>query len=290
MGSSKYEDSENVLSYNFNLQETTLSSAAAVASGVEQPSAWTSFKDSFRRYEGYDPNFEDDDEYTRLTDIEKANINTSKSPLKRELKGRHLQMIAIGSSIGTGLFVGSGSALATSGPLGVIIAWVLTGSAIFCTIQAMGELAVTFPISGSFNTFASRFIDPSVGFAVAWNYFLQFLVLLPLELVAGSITMNFWNTNVNPDVWVLIFYIVVASINFFGVRIYGEAEFIFSFVKVIAVVGFIILSLVLACGGGPHSQGAVGGKYWQDPGLFANGFKGFVQFLLLQPSHSVVLN
>lgn len=274
MGSSKYEDSENVLSYNFNLQETTLSSAAAVASGVEQPSAWTSFKDSFRRYEGYDPNFEDDDEYTRLTDIEKANINTSKSPLKRELKGRHLQMIAIGSSIGTGLFVGSGSALATSGPLGVIIAWVLTGSAIFCTIQAMGELAVTFPISGSFNTFASRFIDPSVGFAVAWNYFLQFLVLLPLELVAGSITMNFWNTNVNPDVWVLIFYIVVASINFFGVRIYGEAEFIFSFVKVIAVVGFIILSLVLACGGGPHSQGAVGGKYWQDPGLFANGFKG----------------
>ncbi|CAK7904134.1 amino-acid permease Gap5p [[Candida] anglica] len=240
-------------------------------------SRWTNFKDSFRRYEDhvYVEDLDDDDASSGrgLTDIQRANLNTARSPLKRKLKGRHLQMIAIGSSIGTGLFVGSGGALSTSGPLGVIIAWMLTGSAIFCTIQAMGELAVTFPISGSFNVFASRFIDPSVGFAVAWNYFFQFLVLLPLELVAGSITMEYWHTNVNPDVWVLIFYVLVAAINFFGVKAYGEAEFIFSGVKVIAVIGFILVSLVLAAGGGPtHTY--VGAKYWHDPGLFANGFKG----------------
>lgn len=182
-------------------------------------------------------------------------------------------MIAIGSSIGTGLFIGSGSALNTGGPLGILIAWALTGSAIFCTIQAMGELAVTFPISGSFNVYASRFIDPSVGFAVAWNYFFQFLVLLPLELVAGSITMTYWITSVNPDVWVLIFYLFVISINFFGVKAYGEAEFVFSSIKVLAVVGFIIVSIVIAAGGAPNGH-YVGDRYWHDPGLFANGFKG----------------
>ncbi|CAH2353298.1 general amino-acid permease Gap1p [[Candida] railenensis] len=258
---------------------TTLKIGQSDASGASPytinnttSSRWRDFKDSFKRCEGA-ISLNDEEELNGLTDIEKANIITSKSPLQRKLKGRHLQMIAIGSSIGTGLFVGSGGALNTSGPLGVIIAWSLTGLSIFCTIQAMGELAVTFPISGSFNVFASRFIDPSVGFAVAWNYFFQFLVLLPLELVAGSMTMEYWHTGVNSDVWVLIFYILVATINFFGVRIYGEAEFAFSFVKVIAVVGFILVSLVLACGGGPTHR-YLGATYWHDPGLFANGFKG----------------
>lgn len=214
-----------------------------------------------------------DDEIELLTDLERINHNTAHAPLKRKLKNRHLQMIAIASSIGLGLLIGTGSALATGGPGGVLIAWALTGTAILCTVQAMAELAVTFPISGSFNVYALRFIDPSVGFAVAWNYFFQFLVLLPLELVAGLITMQFWTTSINPDVWVAIFYVVVISINFFGVRAYGEAEFVFSTLKVLAVIGFILVLLVLAAGGGPikHHNGA---KFWHDPGAFANGFKG----------------
>lgn len=238
----------------------------------ESSGKWQSFKDSFKP--AYDEKVEYDDE-TQLTDIQRININSAKSPLKRKLKNRHLQMIAIASSIGSGLLIGTGGALSTGGPGAILIAWALTGGAILCTIQAMAELAVTFPISGSFNVFASRFIDPSVGFAVAWNYFFQFLVLLPLELVAGSITMNYWNTSINPDVWVLIFYIVVISINFFGVRAYGEAEFVFSTLKVIAVIGFIILSIVLAAGGAPNGN-FNGALYWHTPGPFANGFKGVV--------------
>ncbi|KAK6459339.1 general amino acid permease [Scheffersomyces xylosifermentans] len=240
---------------------------------------WQSFKDSFKPAidtEVFSKKklFEDDDE-AHMTDIQRINVNTSKSHLKRKLKNRHLQMIAIASSIGSGLLIGTGSALSTGGPGGILIAWALMGASILCTIQAMAELAVTFPISGSFNVYASRFIDPSVGFSVAWNYFFQFLVLLPLELVAGSITMKYWNTSINADVWVLIFYIVVASINFFGVRAYGEAEFVFSTLKVLAVIGFIIVSIVLAAGGGPtgHHYGAT---YWHNPGPFANGFKGVV--------------
>lgn len=247
-----------------------MSSGSSVFDDKREHNKWQTFKDSFKRYEGYE---EEEADLEKLDDVQKGNIRTARSPLKRKLKSRHLQMIAIGSSIGTGLFIGSGSALNTGGPLGILIAWGLTGSAIFCTIQAMGELAVTFPISGSFNVYASRFIDPSVGFAVAWNYFFQFLVLLPLELVAGSITMTYWTTSINPDIWVLIFYLVVISINFFGVKAYGEAEFIFSSIKVLAVVGFIIVSIVIAAGGSPNGH-YVGAKYWHDPGLFANGFKG----------------
>lgn len=231
---------------------------------------WQNFKDSFKRV-----SIDEEDEamYGTMTDIEKANLLTSKSPLQRKLKSRNITMIAIGSSIGSALFVGSGSALSTGGPAGILIAWSLTGMAIFTTMQSLGELSVAFPVSGGFNLYATRFIDPSVGFAVAWNYFIQFLVLLPLELVSSSITMEFWNTSINPDIWVLIFYLFVCSINMFGVRAYGETEVLFSAIKVVAVVMFIIVSIVLAAGGGPNHD-FVGAKYWHDPGAFANGFKG----------------
>lgn len=232
---------------------------------------WQNFKDSFKRVSIK----EEDDLTDDMDDIERANLLTAHSPLQRKLKLRNITMIAIGSSIGSALFVGSGSALATGGPAGILITWTITGLAIFTTMQSLGELSVTFPVSGGFNLYASRFIDPSVGFSVAWNYFIQFLVLLPLELVSSSITMQFWNSSINADVWVLIFYVVVCSINMFGVRAYGETEFIFSAIKVIAVIGFIIVSIVLAAGGGPSGE-RHGAEYWHDPGAFANGFKGVI--------------
>lgn len=256
-----------------NSNSSTLSASNSVISPygeTESKHRWQNFKDSFKQAKK--PEYEQLDEDS-LTEIQRINIKTATSLLQRELKPRHLQMIAIASSIGTGLFIGSGSALSTGGPGGILIAWVLTGSAILCTMQALIELSVTFPISGSFNVYASRFIDPSVGFSVAWNYVFQYLTLLPLELVAASITIQYWNTSINPDVWVAIFYLVVIAINFFGVRAYGEAEFIFSSIKVLAVVGFIIVSIVLAAGGGPTGN-YVGAKYWHDPGAFSNGFKG----------------
>lgn len=237
------------------------------AKNEEPVGKWQSFKDSFKRVsidEEIDPD---------LSDIERANLLTSKSPLQRKLKSRNITMIAIGSSIGSALFVGSGSALSTGGPGGILIGWFVTGIAIFITMQSLGELSVAFPVSGGFNLYASRFIDPSIGFAVAWNYFIQFLVLLPLELVSSAITMQYWNTTVNADVWVLIFYIVVCSINMIGVRAYGEAEFVFSLIKVLAVIGFIIVSIVLAAGGAPNGVHH-GAEYWYNPGAFANGFKG----------------
>ena len=105
----------------------------------------------------------------RVFDVEGAAQSTASSPLQRHLKGRHLQMIAIGGSIGTGLFVGSGNALATGGPASLVLSFVLTGSMLYCTVHALGEMAVLFPVAGSFSAYSTRFLDPAWGFAMGWK-------------------------------------------------------------------------------------------------------------------------
>ena len=174
---------------------------------------------------------------------------------------------------GTGLFVASGKSLSNGGPASVLIAYSLIGIMLFCTVQALGEMAVIFPVAGSFSAYSTRFLDPAWGFAMGWNYAMQWLVVLPLEVVAAAITVQYWDSHVSPAVWVTIFLTIIISINLFGVRGYGEAEFVFSFVKVVAVIGFILLGIVLDIGGGPEGS-YIGGKYWHNPGAFNNGFKG----------------
>ena len=193
--------------------------------------------------------------------------------LHRTLKNRHLQMIAIGGSIGTGLFVGSGSALATGGPAALVLDFGIIGFMLFNVCMALGELSVVFPVSGSFASHGSRFLDPAWGFAMGWNYAIGWLIVMPLELTAAGLVINYWSTHVNIAVWITIFLIALLIINLFGVRGYAEIEFFVSIIKVVAVIGFIILGIVLVVGGGPNHQ-YIGGQYWRDPGPFANGFKG----------------
>ncbi|CAF2608990.1 unnamed protein product, partial [Rotaria sp. Silwood2] len=200
-------------------------------------------------------------------------VEKEESGLHRKLKNRHLQMIAIGGSIGTGLFVGSGSALASGGPAALILDFTIIGFMLFNVCMALGELAVTFPVSGSFAIYGSRFLDPAWGFSMAWNYAMSWLVIMPLEITAAGIVINYWTTSVNIGVWVTVFLVALLVINLFGVRGYAEVEFYMSIIKVIAVLGFIVLGIVLAAGGGPNHQ-YLGGKYWHNPGPFADGFKG----------------
>lgn len=110
---------------------------------------------------------------------------------------------------------------------------------------------------------------------IARSYAMQWLVVLPLEIVAATLTIEYWShESINNDAWVAIFLVLIVGINLFGVRGYGEAEFVFAIIKVMAVVGWIILGIILNCGGGPGGS-YIGGKLWHgEPGAFKNGFKG----------------
>jgi yeast amino acid transporter len=142
---------------------------------------------------------------------------------------------------GSGLFVASGSVLASGGPASLLIAYLLIGCMLYCTVHALGEMAVLFPVAGSFSAYSTRFLDPAWGFAMGWNYALQWLVVLPLEIVAAAMTIKFWPNadHISPAAWVSIFLVLIIAINLFGVRGYGEAEFVFAIIKVTAVVGFM---------------------------------------------------
>ncbi|KAK4902888.1 Amino-acid permease inda1 [Elasticomyces elasticus] len=197
--------------------------------------------------------------------------------LNKTLKPRHLNMIAIGGSIGAGLFVGSGGALSTGGPAALLIGFGIIGIMMFNVVYALGELAIMFPISGGFYTYSNRFIDPSWGFAMGWNYVLQWAVVLPLELVVAGLTVNYWDTGVNVAVWITIFYVAIIVICVFGVLGYAEEEFWVALLKLSTIIIFMIMGVIFACGGGPKSgmYGEYwGARTWYNPGAFAQGFYG----------------
>lgn len=198
---------------------------------------------------------------------------------KPKLTKRHLKMISAAGCIGTGLFIGTGNNLMHGGPGALLVAAFAIGAAVLFTMAAMGELGVRYPIRSSFTMMPARWMDKSWAFALSWNYALCWMVVVPLEIIAAAITINFWHDDdnsaakANPVAWVVIFYFFISAINLVGSRGYGEAEFIFGLIKVTAMLGFIIFGIVINCGGGPL-KGYIGGKYWVDPGSFPNSFKG----------------
>lgn len=186
------------------------------------------------------------------------------------------QMIALGGAIGTGLFIGSGGALNSGGPGFLLIDFAIIGCALAPTILGLGELATVLPVSGSFNSYATRFIDPAWGFSVGWNYWMQWVVTVPLEIVACTIVIQYWDPEIKvPEgVWVAVFLIIIAFINVFGIRGYGEFEFWASTIKVLGIIGFIFAAIVVNTGGSP-SGNYIGAEPWKGGLAFQNGFKGF---------------
>ncbi|KAF1929578.1 amino-acid permease inda1 [Didymella exigua CBS 183.55] len=200
--------------------------------------------------------------------------------LDKSMKTRHLHMIAIGGSIGAGFFVGSGAALAKGGPASLFLDFSIMGIMIFNVVYALGELAVMYPVSGGFYTYSTRFIDPSWGFAMGWNYVFQWAIVLPLEINVAALTLNYWPgaEKVHVGVWMLIFWLFIVIINVFGTLGYAEEEFWSSCLKLSATVIFMIIALVFVLGGGPDNglyNEYWGARLWYDPGAFRNGFKGF---------------
>ncbi|GAB0134187.1 Amino-acid permease inda1 [Epichloe bromicola] len=210
--------------------------------------------------------------------FKKAHYGKGLVELERPMEGRHLNMIAIGGSIGAGFFVGSGGALADGGPGWLFIDFCIIGIMMFNVVHALGELAILFPVSGGFYTLSARFVDPSWGFAMGWNYVLLWVSVLPLELTVCGITIQYWNPDISVGVWIAVFLVIIIIINVFGALGYAEEEFWASTFKLIAIVVFMIIALVLVCGGGPKDgrySSYWGARYWHNPGAFKNGFKGF---------------
>lgn len=115
-----------------------------------------------------------------------------------------------------------------------------------------GGMAALYPVSGGFTHYASRFVDPALGFALGYNYWYSYAITVPTEVVAASIVISYWDTTTNAAVYITVLTVAIFVINFMGARWYGETEFWFSAIKVVTIVGLIILSLILMCGGGPN--------------------------------------
>ncbi|THH01261.1 hypothetical protein EW026_g1403 [Hermanssonia centrifuga] len=189
------------------------------------------------------------------------------STLHRTMKNRHIAMISIGGVIGTGLFLGTAGSLATGGPVGLLLGYVVVGTICYSVMVSLGEMISYLPIPGGHITMAERFVDPAWSFTLGWNYWYNWTIILPAELSAAAVLIGFWNDSVNDAAWITIFLVIVIVINMLGARAYGEAEFVFASIKVITITGLIILGIVLDLGGGPNHD-RIGFRYWKHPGPF----------------------
>ncbi|SPO31633.1 probable general amino acid permease [Ustilago trichophora] len=199
--------------------------------------------------------------------------------LKHALLPRHMAMISIGGVIGTGLFLGTASSLHNAGPLGLWLGYLVMGSVCYAMMMCLGEMISYLPVPGGHIKLSERFVGKPLSFAMGWNYWYNWVIVLPAELSAAAVLMSYWS-DLNPAIWISVFLVIVVAINLLGTRAYGEAEFWFASIKIITIVGLIILSICIDLGVG--KQGRLGFRYWKNPGPLKqyNGIQGSLgQFL-----------
>ena len=193
-----------------------------------------------------------------MADNQNTNVeytsNTQKH-LKRSLKARHMNMIALGGAIGTGLFVAGGEVVSTAGPGGALVAYGLIGIMVYFLMTSLGEMATYLPIPGSFGTYAKRYVDPAFGFALGWNYWFNWAITLAAEVLAGALIMKYWFPDIPAIVWSALFLLILFGLNYLSTRSFGESEYVFSSIKVITVFVFLFCGFMLIFGIGGTSPG-----------------------------------
>ncbi|KIW14444.1 hypothetical protein PV08_07228 [Exophiala spinifera] len=195
--------------------------------------------------------------------------------VSRGLKSRHIQFIALGGTIGTGLFLGIGKAFTHAGPLSVLLGYTFTGLAVYAMMMSLGEMATWLPLPGAIPQFCARYVDDAMGFAVGWNNWYNSAITLCAEISAASTVIQYWHgaQDINVAAWISIIIVVVLALNIFAVSIYGEAEFIFASIKIVTIIGLLILALIIDVGGVP-GQHRLGFQYWHDPGAMKTYIAG----------------
>ncbi|KAI0941062.1 hypothetical protein AcW1_005123 [Taiwanofungus camphoratus] len=195
---------------------------------------------------------------------------------KRAMASRHLMMIAIGGTIGTGIFLSAGSAVSIAGPGSALLSYFIVGLFCYAVVISLGEMASYIPVSGSFAVFGTRFVSPALGFTLGWNYWLQWSLSIPSELTAAAVILQFWDARIQAWEWALIIITPIFVMQLIHVRVYGESEYWFAMIKVILIVMFIIVGLIYDWGG-IHSHPGPGWSNFQHGQAFINGFPGFAQ-------------
>ena len=163
--------------------------------------------------------------------------------------------------------MGIGKALTQAGPLSLLLGYFATGVAIWAMMQSLGEMATWLPLPGAIPQFCSRYVDPAMGFAVGWNSWIQSTMTICAEISAAAVVISFWDgaRDINPAGWITLIIVLILCLNIFVISIYGEAEFWFASLKIIAIIGLIFFALVVDLGGGP-TKDRLGFRYWNNPG------------------------
>ncbi len=199
--------------------------------------------------------------------------------LKRGLKNRHIQLIAFGGAIGTGLFLGSAGVLKSAGP-SMILGYAITGFIAFLIMRQLGEMIVEEPVAGSVSHFAHRYWGGYAGFLSGWNYWVLYVLVGMAELTAAGKYIQFWLPDMPTWVTAAAFFVVINLINLSNVKVFGEAEFWFALVKVVAIIAMILLGAYLLVSGQGGEQAAVS-NLWSHGGFFPNGLQGLVMVLAI---------
>ncbi|KAJ5862185.1 hypothetical protein N7455_006253 [Penicillium solitum] len=217
------------------------------------------------------PNYEDD-EMRENNDIENAAGQLKEvREFRQGLHQRHIQMIALAGTVGTGIFLSSGRAIVEAGPLGAFLAYTIIGATVSSVVFAVGEMGALVPLNGGVIRYAEIFCDPALAFANGWNQVYSYAVSIPSEIVAAAVIIEFWIT-VNNAIWITALGFLMLSTAFVFVRVYGELEFGFSILKIMLIIGINIMALVITCGGAPNGE-SIGFAYWKAP------YGPFVQYL-----------
>ncbi|KAI1306097.1 hypothetical protein EDD11_004864 [Mortierella claussenii] len=202
--------------------------------------------------------------------------------LKRDLRLRHMIMIAVSGTIGTGLFLTSGSTIATAGPGGAMLAYSVIGIWLVFVCQAIGEISTLLPLPGAFNAWGGRVFDEAFSFQMTWMYFINWALTIPAELSASAVIVGFWlPADSKFPAWVvpLIIILIMVIINLVGVKAYGELEYWFSILKVITIIMFIICGILVDAG--VLGNVKYGMAAWHIDGApFKGGFMGFLKTLV----------
>ena len=169
-------------------------------------------------------------------------------PLQRTMRSRHVNLIAIGGAIGTGLFVATGASISTAGPGGAVLSYAVIGLAIYFVMNALGEMATHLPVPGAFQTYSEKYVDPAFGFMMGWTYWYACAMTIAVERVATSIVMKFWFPDSSSVMWSALALAVLVGLNLFSAKVFGESEFWFASIKVVTIIIFLIVGVAMIFG------------------------------------------